>query len=164
MRVNGKSSRFGQSSDFITREAATFSTCFTKEKQSAEVTLTAPPSLTAFFYKRIAVYSQKLLVFCVSLVCRALWLLYKRRLCWQEPHSEVEEAGLWKSVLSSLHSDKRHQLRHQLHMPSAQRQAGSGTVVFKLNHIVKSSWASDHRTHLCFVHKLLPHIWEWKIV
>lgn len=58
-------------------------------------------------------------------VHRAVWLLHKRRLCWQEPDCQVEEAGLWEPLLPALHPNSWHQLWDQLHLQSAQEQAGS---------------------------------------
>ena len=59
---------------------------------------------------------------------RAVWLLHQGRLCRQKPYCQMEEAGLWESVLPSLHSDTRHQLWNQLHLQSPQEQAGSGEL------------------------------------
>lgn len=63
-------------------------------------------------------------LFCLS-HDRALWLLYKGRLCRQEPDCQMEKAGLWESVLLALHPNQRHQLWNQLHLQSPQDKAGS---------------------------------------
>ena len=41
-------------------------------------------------------------------------------------HSQVEEARIRESVLSEMHPDQGHQLRHQLHLQGPQEQAGGG--------------------------------------
>ena len=44
----------------------------------------------------------------------------------RELDSQVEEAGLRESVLPAVYPDQGHQLRHQLHLPRAQGEAGGG--------------------------------------
>lgn len=62
----------------------------------------------------------------MSSLRRVVRLLHPRRLCRQKPHCKVEETRVWKPLLFALHPDPRYQLRDQLHLSSAQEQAGSG--------------------------------------
>ena len=58
--------------------------------------------------------------------CRAIRLLSEGEDGRRQPDRQVEETGLREPLLPALHSDARHQLRHQLHLPRAQGQAGGG--------------------------------------
>lgn len=57
--------------------------------------------------------------------CRAVRVLYKGRLCRQEPDCKMEEAGLREPVLLTLHPNTRYQLWNKLHLQSPKEQAGS---------------------------------------
>ena len=58
--------------------------------------------------------------------CRAVRLLPEGEDGRRQPDSQVEEAGVREPLLSALHSDAGHQLRHQLHLPRAESQTGGG--------------------------------------
>ena len=80
-----------------------------------------------------------------SHLTRAVWFLHQGEDRGREPDRQVEEAGLWESVLPPVHPNQRHQLRHQLHLPRAQEQAGGGP---------------DSRVHSLRVSRMLGIVWE----
>lgn len=57
---------------------------------------------------------------------RTVRLLCARKDCRRQSDCQVEEIRLREPVLSALHSDARHQLWHELHLPGAQGEAGGG--------------------------------------
>ena len=74
-------------------------------------------------------YSKLFLFFFLNLpMGRTLWILLERSNCRQESDCQVEEARIWKSLLSSLHPNQRYQLWHQLHMPGPKGQAGGSEL------------------------------------
>lgn len=120
MKVNVKLSLYGQSSGFITNAAVTFSICSTKGRPSVEV------CCSIWWFILSTGFLCELLTYYFNF--RALWLLHQRGICWQESHRQMEETGLWESVLSEVHSDTWHQLRNKLHLQSSQEQAWSGKL------------------------------------
>lgn len=57
---------------------------------------------------------------------RTVRLLCAREDCRRQSDCQVEEVRLREPVLPALHSDARHQLRHELHLPCAEGEAGGG--------------------------------------
>lgn len=120
MKGNEKLRPSGPFSKSIISVPDTFLISFSSERPFPEVILTLKSSWSHSFTIKIFFF----------VIWRALWLLLEREHCWPKLDCQVEETGLWKPLLSTMHPNARYQLWNKLHMSRSKSQDG------RSNHIL----------------------------